>query len=152
MKVVRESLNEVLLGKFKSRYNGDMELYKNPPSIKRIGFGCRGISDKNGNLYVGTVQGIHVDIFDAMVRCKEFQYLDYYKYFDNIGIVSWQQLNDSKNLYLGESYSSLYIFEDEISKKYIKRFLKMKRVAEKMNPQFNFILKSINNSNSNARF
>jgi len=48
MKVVRESLNEEIVGRIDS-----VIIYKNPPSIKRMGPYLRGFHDQDGNFYVG---------------------------------------------------------------------------------------------------
>lgn len=118
MNIVRRSiiLNEVLLGQITAAWGKKLStnIYKNPPTIRRLDPWVRAISDKYGNLYiVEEPVAIHVDILSFLADegeiDKTFNYANYEIYFDDTdnkdGIVAWQRHGNTMDLFFGESYS-----------------------------------------------
>ena len=113
MKIVRESLNEELLGTIKSPWNALGDLYKNPPTIRRMGQWVRAITNKNGDLYiVDSPDIIHNDIINYLTEIGEISKL--VRYWDSPlkednpeGIIAWQRKGNTMELYLSESYGMM---------------------------------------------
>jgi hypothetical protein len=149
-KIVRENLDEIFVGKY-NVWEDTIELYKNPSSIKRMVDGTRGISDKNGDLYVADSYCIHGDIFDAMKQyreIKEITNLDVYSNLNDYGLIFWQRVEKTNKFKLGESYGSYYFkggdYKRKLKKEKFKDIEKIYNKLVKKNPQFSFVLESIN--------
>ena len=152
---VKKYLNEELLGNYVGEwYKKPFEVYKNPPSIKRMNSDIRGFVDSEGNLYLANAD---VDSFEASTDHKEI--FDFLRkkgigkrvtmYFDKNekrviegNLVPVQRLRDTNDFYLGEgfSYTGLKIEQvDEIVDNAFKN-------AKIKNPRINFTPYSINSA------
>jgi hypothetical protein len=145
MKLVRNKIFEDFLGSYTTRYNTEFEIYLNPTSIKRMGGWVRAISDQTGDLYVGTPSEIiHDDILEQINDVSEFDI------FDNFNAIAWQQKDNENTFYLAESYSPDYFEgtdDDEYGGEFIyEEILPAYYNVSKNNPQYKFVLLSINNN------
>lgn len=145
MKIIRQTLFEDFLGSYSNRYNTEFEIYLNPTSIKRMGGWIRGISDSAGDLYVAsTSEIIHDDILEQIDDIDDFDI------FDRMTAIAWQQKGDKNIFYLAESYAPDYFKgtdEDEYGGNFIyEEILPAYYAVQKNNPQYKFILQSINNN------
>ena len=124
MKLVRESLNEELVGTWEGRnfYNNNkpisVDVYKNPTSMKRLAHWCRAITDLKGNLFIADNPGmIHMDMYEYLCKKGELPGNYYDTYYDTYAYdnsIAWQRLAGTNKLYLGESYDD-EIFLDKSS-------------------------------------
>ena len=153
IKYVNESLlNEELIGTIIPKYyKKEIEIYKNPPSIKRMTPYSRAVSDRFGNLYIADgYEVIHVDLLLFLIKNNFISISDQrdlFKHFDpedfdedtldyqnTDNILCW--IRDNKNnFYLGESYAE---YEKDILYKKTK---KLTDIVSKKHPQYNFIQK-----------
>lgn len=114
MKIVREHLNEELIGKYRANYgSGNVEIYKNPKSIKRMGPWARALHDQDGNFYIASVENetqetiatTHTDMVKWLNTNGENVKLEWNQvtggYENGIG---WQRHKNTNNFYLSESY------------------------------------------------
>ena len=106
-KLVRESiLFEEFLGTIEP-YENTVGIYKNPPSIKRMGKFIRAITDIDGNFYVSDhYDCTHDDIIYFLCKKGELKedYWDYQKLDSYTNLVAWQRKSNTKDFYLAESY------------------------------------------------
>jgi len=136
-------LKEGLLGDYlwKDRQGEShfIEVYENPKSIKRLEPDVRGISDKEGNLYVLDHTGfIHERILDYVKSKKlmEDAGWDYDNHY-YVNMIAWQRMRGTNDMYLGESYSEN---KDVI---YLDWFKELVDKVRTKNPHINFIEESI---------
>ena len=111
MKIVRESLNEEILGKYDD-WGQSFTVYKNPPSIRNMNEYVRGFHDQFGNFYVADLDGkgypdtIHGEII-AFVKEKfpevKIDWVESQGAWTN-GI-AWQRYESTNDFYFSESYS-----------------------------------------------
>lgn len=130
-------LNEDFLGTFEGE-----EIYKNPKSIKNMDT-VRGISDKEGNLYVGeAVNMIHNGLFKRLKNHKiAFEgVLDIYDHMNKGECLLWE--GKGKNFIFSDSQQARYIFlqwsEDDKFKEIIEKIYNLFDITQKKHPQFDF--------------
>lgn len=138
-KIFGKDLNEEKIGDYHYKNSsGDIfftEVYKNPSSIKTMDLGIRGVSDKEGNLFVfdkahllhGRLLNYLHDrgiMMDAMWNTDEH-------FYDNM--VTWHREKNTDNFYLGESYS------ENIDSIHLPRVQEWIKKAKEKNPQFEFV-------------
>ena len=117
MKIVRENiipLNEELLGSY-VYFSKKIEIYKNPPTAKRMGPWTRAITTLNGNFYVADNYATsHMKIIQFLYEKNELpnpaQYYNANWGYENL--VAWQRWHNSNEYFLAESYSSEWIKEN----------------------------------------
>ena len=139
-----KNLNEVLVGKLDG-----VEIFMNPPTIKRLGPWVRAVTDIHGNLFISeNYEVIHSNMIKMLIRSKALfgdYYKDYYKDY-NVkwgyrNLVCWQRLNKTNKLYLSESYHR-FIFDPEYSE-YIDQIKKWSNKVVKNRPDIEFIYEQI---------
>lgn len=124
--IVRESLNEELLGSIWS-YDDEIEIYKNPPRIKRMGPWCRAITDQDGNFYVATMPNAtnfevvvtHLGLIEWLQDTKHLNVKTTWDGRMYIKGIAWQRYKNTNQFYLGESYTDTANFI-----MYVKEFMK----------------------------
>jgi len=123
-------VNEELLGTYEGTYgNGEIEMYKNPPSIKRMGPWARALTDQNGNFYIAsalkeegrsTIATMHTDMIQWLKTHAQDVTTNWngqkHRYDNGI---AWQRYANTMKFYLSESYDE----EWEIHLPYIKHFM-----------------------------
>lgn len=124
-------INEEFIGTYIGEWNNEkeVEVYKNPPTIRRMGEWNRGISDDKGNFFIADEEDTtHYEI-------KKF--LKQYSYkFNGENHIMWHRYKNSNNFFLSE----IYDLDDYLSP---NRQNLINKVKEK-NPKFNFSNISIN--------
>lgn len=155
MKIVRESLNEVLLGvmKMDMYYKHKIEVYKNPASIKKLGPWCRAITDSKGNLFVASVEDeeqhtiatTHTEMISYLKKkgeCLDMSWQGKLHGGVYVNGICWHRYENSSDFYLAESYSDNYVDgrTDPQTIKYVENFIDQARLK---NPRINFILEKI---------
>jgi hypothetical protein len=133
-----EELNEELLG----TTNNDIEIYKNPKTLKKLEGWERAISDEDGNLYLA-----EESIF---IHTKLLKYLQdnniiktNARWHSSLGVyvncIAWQRKNKTNDFYLSESYDDTFMKSEKI----FNDIVDLKDLVEITNPQFKFHLEKI---------
>jgi len=113
MKIVKEFLYESLVGTWETfDYNNksrEVNVYKNPQTLKNMEKWCRAITDLRGNLYVAESSGmIHIKLYEFLCANNELPggyYSDYKEYWGYKNSLAWQRNAGTNQLYLAESYN-----------------------------------------------
>lgn len=126
-------------------FNDDLviDVYKNPKSMKRMKDSIRGILDKEGNLYVinDNYNVIH-NIFAEWLNLNGYPVAK--NTYENLhSTVPLQRFGNSDNFYLSESVKA-----DEIEEN-LENIVIILRKAKQKNPQYNYIVKNIENAEPN---
>ena len=122
----------------------DVEIYKNPKSIKRMKSYLRAISDKLGDLYVAN--DAHNIIHSEMARrINKFNNATTFntipeKFYNKLNpeCITWVRKGDTNTFILGESNK----FVEFMSKEDLKNYKILLDKVRQKNPQFNFIFTS----------
>lgn len=131
------SVNEEFIGKFHGQWQKpgeEIEIYKNPKSIKRMGEWNRAISDREGNLYVADDPNtIHDEMIEQLFAWGEIDYSWFAIVEDKLLICGWQRYENSNNFYIAQTFAdvSLILLRDQ--------FRYLARAAAQKNPKLNFI-------------
>jgi hypothetical protein len=145
--IVRESLNfdrwnatyESLVSKYMGKWSHtEIEIYKNPPSIKRMGIGNRAISDLDGNIYVADdADTTHSEMLNVLYRDGIIDHDWYHAPEDTddetLILCGWQRYSNSRSFYISETFSAEEI--EEMS----DQFRLFGEAAQKKNPRYDFI-------------
>lgn len=113
MNIVRDNIFEDFIGFAKDPYNPEIliKIIRNPNTLKTLANACRGVSDREGNLYIADYDGDILNITHSKMinwLCVN-DYLDgvYDDYNVNdgwINVVCWQRDDREDFLMLSESY------------------------------------------------
>jgi len=136
-------LTEVKFGSIKHN-NGDIDIYKNPVSIKRFPNKARGICLPSGDVYFvdDNKNIIHAEIAKQLYnRGIKIDKVNDYDYLNKgfIGVVK----GNGNDVYFGESYDDNHLEDRKKAFTYILNMCKQK------NPNLNFIYKSIKSTQEN---
>jgi hypothetical protein len=138
---LRESVNEELVHQFTGRWSdSDIEIYKNPPSIKNMDYGARAISDREGNIWVADNSNTtHYEMFDALWSKKLIPAPWYHNETDdyNLYMMGWQRLHKTNKFYVAETFDpeEIWSLESQIAEFAV--------AAQERNPQYEFLVESI---------
>jgi hypothetical protein len=139
----KKIIDEEFLGNWELGNNIDVEVYKNPASIKNFEDNVRAISDHDGNLYVPDKVGnfIHGNLYRWLARNEFISWYDhdddrepYGLMYDAKYVIFWEREGTTNKFRIGESYS-LCMFED---KKIVKTIISLTEKVKQRNPQYEF--------------
>jgi len=147
-KLVRESiLFEEFLGTIEP-YENTVGIYKNPPSIKRMGKFIRAITDIDGNFYVSDhYDCTHDSLIFWLSEMGELKEEDPWNYTNGsayTNLVAWQRGSKTNKFYLAESYKLLELKDIEGEEKMDQWIIE--NIVPYFNDKYNkveFILKPI---------
>lgn len=123
-------------------YESLIEVYKNPPSIKRMEPNLRAISDKDGNLFVVDASGyLTHTVFLKWLTLNNYIKIKSYTYLNSLSeIVSWQRKENTNDFYLSESYNMYNDYESPFFIANFADFIKSNIIkCKEKNPRFNFL-------------
>lgn len=151
---IYESLNEELVGTYSGLSgHGVIEVWKNPPSINRMGSWARALTDQNGDFYIATPD--HDEDVWSMATTHTDMINRLHDMDDNIEIIwngkidrydkgiAWQRYKKTKRFYLSESYDD---FKKALP--YINEFMNTVNIYKPSGVQF--ILDIIDNAGDMA--
>lgn len=130
------NINEELVTTLKL-FNYNIEVYKNPQTLTRIKPNIRGISTPDGDFYIVDSTEIIHTVFSSQMRENGFNFPR--NIYNDNNYIAWTRYGKSDDFYLGESYevNDEKNEIEELNKQSIEN-------VKKKNPQFNFIVKLIN--------
>ena len=143
-KIIRSILSEELIGLYTLKKHPNkpiLDIYKNPKSIKKMESWMRGISDKNGDLFVLDDGGKYVihNQFSTWLNQRGYPVpAGDHVWYDQDNVLCWMRLDNTNKFYLSETYQEgdiEYIQENSIEL--------VEKVRQK-NPSFIFIPEGIN--------
>ncbi len=143
-------LTEKFLKPAPTDYGDIFDLYVNPSSVKRLGGQVRGVITKKGDLYIASDPDkvLHSDIMKALKEEGLVKIPDSAINSCNFNTIlpyclTVQESYNSKEsgvFYLGETFIEAYLLINETDiEKYFEK-------VRKKNPQFTFVMDSINNN------
>lgn len=129
--------NGIGINKFK-----EYGVYKNPTTISNMAPFLRGISDKDGNLYIidDGKNTIHSTLYKFLVLEGHMKsYAGDWFRVKLTDLIPWQRNSNKNELVIGESVN-----DDEVTDVIKKSCSPMIKRLKQKNPKIKFILKSIN--------
>jgi hypothetical protein len=133
-------LNTILTEEHLFLYYDEFDVYKNPKSIKRMTSGLRGISDKNGDLFVIDDGGMHVLHFELANQLKAKGYIKFSGKFHKVvdqfdSFVTWERDGTSNTFRTSASIPELSL----LSNGEIDMLDDLIKKVQSKNPKFKFL-------------
>jgi len=132
-------LTEEHLGTFWGKEGMEMEVYRNPNTIKYLLPDIRGIVTENGDLYVidNGMDVIHNELSKWLNNNGYPLPNDVYRGFESGVIVTVQRYENTNKFYLGET------IHPNVIKRHHDRFESMLKLAKEKNPTITFVMENI---------
>ena len=131
------NINEELVTTLKLFNKYDFDVYKNPQTLAKLKSNIRAISTPEGDLYVVDSTEIIHSMFGSKMKEKGFNFPENIYY--NFDYIAWTRYEKTNDFFLGESYE---VYDDKNEIEQLNK-QSIENVKNK-NPQYNFILKLIN--------
>jgi len=126
MKIVREHLNEEIIGTYSSRRGeGKIIVFKNPPSISRMSAWSRAFHDNFGNFYIAdaelesqhdNIDTMHTDLIHFVQSIDSKVKTVWNPSEGYVHGVCWQRFKKTRNFYLSESYDTQQFKPEDLQK------------------------------------